>query len=258
MHPRVITQDELANATRFGEFMPVYKVDAHTVVKTGDCVRLAEAAAMKLVREKTSIPVPEVHNAYIDSASGHVRIVMEFIEGDSLEDMWDQYNANEKDQIIQQLHDMFAQLRNVKGTFIGSVDKSACEDPIFDEDLGAYGPYEDEASFNQGIITALKNTSPSGWTNTVCALIGALGAHDIVLTHGDIAPRNIIVRDGNIVAVLDWELAGFYPEYWDYVKALYRPAWEEGWIKEGAVDRVLKPWLVELAVFLHVHSIGGW
>jgi hypothetical protein len=50
------------------------KVDANTVVKTGDSVRLAEAAAMKLVRERTTIPLPKVYNAYTDSTTGHVRI----------------------------------------------------------------------------------------------------------------------------------------------------------------------------------------
>ncbi|KAI9701343.1 MAG: hypothetical protein M1820_006565 [Bogoriella megaspora] len=38
-----------------------------------------------------------------------------------------------------------------------------------------------------------------------------------VLTHGDIHMGNIIVRDNKIEAILDWEIAGFYPawvEYW--------------------------------------------
>jgi tRNA A-37 threonylcarbamoyl transferase component Bud32 len=258
MYPRVITQEELANATRFGDFIPVYKVDARTVVKTGDSVRLAEAAAMRLVREKTTIPVPEIYNAYTDNTTGHVRIVMEFIEGDCLSNKWDQYDAQQKEHVLQQLHDMFAQLRNIKGMFIGSVDESACEDPLFEEDIGTYGPYMDEASFYQGIIKALKNTLESGWVDTVCAMVGALSGHEIVLTHGDMSPRNILVQDGKIVAILDWEMAGYYPEYWEYVKALYRPAWESRWIADRAVDRVLQPYLVELAVFLHVHSVGAW
>lgn len=258
MDTRVITQEELANATKFGDMVPVYRVDATTVVKTGDCVRLAEAAAMRLVREQTTIPVPEVYNAYIDDTTGHARIVMQFIEGDCLVDVWDKYDTEQKEVILRQLHDMFAQLRNIKGTFIGSVDKSACEDPLFDEDFGKYGPYDSEASFTQGIITALNNTLESGWTNTVCAMVGALSDHQIVLTHGDISPRNILVRDGKVVAILDWEMAGYYPEYWEYVKAFFRPAWESEWMKERAVDKVLQPYLIELAVFLHVHSVGAW
>ncbi len=38
-----------------------------------------------------------------------------------------------------------------------------------------------------------------------------------VLTHGDLAPRNILVKDGRIVAVVDWETFGWYPDFWEYM-----------------------------------------
>ena len=56
-------------------------------------------------------------------------------------------------------------------------------------------------------------------------MVAALKGHAIVLTHGDMSPRNIIVQGTKVVALLDWEMAGYYPEYWEYTKALYRPAW---------------------------------
>jgi len=68
------------------DFCPVFKVDETTVVKSGDSVRFAEAAALRLV--------PEVHNVYREEASGHVRIVMKFIEGDVLNEVWEQFNRN--------------------------------------------------------------------------------------------------------------------------------------------------------------------
>ena len=37
--------------------------------------------------------------------------------------------------------------------------------------------------------------------------------HRILFTHGDLSPRNIIVQDGRIVDLLDWETAGLYPKY---------------------------------------------
>lgn len=41
-----------------------------------------------------------------------------------------------------------------------------------------------------------------------------------VFTQGDISAHNIIVRDGRIVALLNWEFARWYPEYWEYTFAL--------------------------------------
>lgn len=46
----------------------------------------------------------------------------------------------------------------------------------------------------------------------------------IVFTHGDIRPANIMVDRNDqgvwkITAIIDWEATGFYPEYWEAVKA---------------------------------------
>ncbi|KAJ4988693.1 phosphotransferase [Stagonosporopsis vannaccii] len=258
MDGRVITPEEFAQATKFDRFVPVYKIDAHTVVKTGDCVRLAEAEAMKLVREKTTIPVPKVHNAYINDATGYPLIVMDFIEGECLADVWDGFDDGQKEEIIFQLRHYFSQLREIKGTFIGSVDGTACEDQLFTDVPSAFGPYKDEAAFNEGIIAALKAMSSGGWLETICDMVSSLRGHEIVLTHGDISPRNIMVHGSKVVAILDWELSGYYPEYWEHSKALYRPDWQSGWIKDRAVQRVLEHYHPELAVMLHVNGVAGW
>jgi aminoglycoside phosphotransferase (APT) family kinase protein len=175
-----------------------------------------------------------------------------------LADVWDKFNAEQKQRVTEQLHDFLSQLRHIKESFIGYVDGTACADPLFDENLGAYGPYQDAASFNEAMITALKDTTTGGWVDTVCDMVAVLKDHEIVLTRGDISPRNIIVQGSKVVAILDWEMAGFYPEYWGYAKALYRPAWESDWIKDKAANKILQPYLTELAVSLHSNSVGVW
>ncbi|EFX04125.1 phosphotransferase enzyme family protein [Grosmannia clavigera kw1407] len=89
---------------------------------------MAEAETMKFIREHTSIPVPDVHNAYIDEQSNHVRIVMEFIEGDNLDVAWETYTETEKASIISQLREYMGELRQIKGTHISSIDGSWCND----------------------------------------------------------------------------------------------------------------------------------
>lgn len=50
-------------------------------------------------------------------------------------------------------------------------------------------------------------------------------------THGDLAPRNIVVRNGRVAAIIDWGYAGWYPEYWEFTKGHYvffpREDWSE-------------------------------
>jgi aminoglycoside phosphotransferase (APT) family kinase protein len=40
-------------------------------------------------------------------------------------------------------------------------------------------------------------------------MVAALEDHETVLTHGDMAPRNIMVQGSKVVAILDWGLAAF-------------------------------------------------
>jgi aminoglycoside phosphotransferase (APT) family kinase protein len=86
-------------------------------------------------------------------------------------------------------------------------------------------------------------------------MVTSLKNHKIVLTHGDFASRNVLVQDTKVVTVLDWELSGYYPEYLEYVKALWRPPWEAGWTKHRAVDQVLKNNVTQLAVVWHTRDI---
>ena len=64
------------------------------------------------------------------------------------------------------------------------------------------------------------------------------------------------MRNGKIVAILDWELSGLYPEYWEYVKALYLPDWEDTWIKDRIADNIMKVYHIDHAVIRNVHEVN--
>jgi aminoglycoside phosphotransferase (APT) family kinase protein len=36
-------------------------------------------------------------------------------------------------------------------------------------------------------------------------------------THGDLTNVNIMVENGSITGIIDWEMAGYYPVWWEYV-----------------------------------------
>lgn len=257
--PRHIQLSELSDANRLvpENFVNVYRVDDQTVVKLCHPLRLAEAHAMRLVREKTSVPVPKVYDAYIDNSTSKSRgvIVMEYVKGDVLADVWDTLSREQRSSIIAQLHHFMNQLRSIKSDFIGSVDNTSCDDPIFSVDFGGFGPYKTEQEFNEGIIRALKLSNDGTWSRHVARLVNSMSSHEIVLTHADFSPRNILVQGDKVVAIIDWEMSGFYPAYWEYVKAMYHPEWKSGWIMDGAVEKILKPYYLEHAVLLHVQAV---
>jgi hypothetical protein len=180
------------------------------------------------------------------------------VKGDRLEDVWDKLDQSQKQTIVEQLKDFFLDLRKIKGTFVGCIDNTACEDQLFTDELGGFGLHENESKFNQGNVTALQRSKQGPWVDVVCEMIlNSLKNHEIVLTHGEFTPRNILVQDTKVVAVLDWELSGYYPEYWEYAKAFWRAPWESSWIKESLIDQILQGYFTELAVVWHTRVLIG-
>ena len=86
------------------------------------------------------------------------------------------------------------------------------------------GPFESEQEFNEYLI----RFSWSGGFPSEMAYNDALNRakrmeelpHRVVFTHGDLKHHNILVEGGRITGFLDWESAGWYPDYWDFTTAL--------------------------------------
>lgn len=94
------------------------------------------------------------------------------------------------------------------------------------------------------------------WVEFTCDIFReVMSGHEIVMTHNDLDPRNILVRGSTVVVLLDWELSGYYPDYWEYAKAMRRPDWETGWVKDRALEKIIKPWSKELSVIWNTTEI---
>ncbi|KAK4243074.1 hypothetical protein C7999DRAFT_36600 [Corynascus novoguineensis] len=62
-----------------------------------------------------------------------------------------------------------------------------------------------------------------------------------VLTHGNIARRNILVdKDSRLPVLLHWENAGWYPDYWEYANLMQLPG-DSDWKARMARTRP-EPW----------------
>lgn len=257
--PDEITLDMLLRCQRLGDpvMSHVWLWNETTVVKLISPASLAEAAMMSLVRERTSIPVPRVLKSFVQPKDDFAIIFMERVNGQPLDQAWAECTQPERENIISQLQNYFQELRRVEGTFIGSVDGSVCNDQIFGNRQSKYGPYADERAFRDGIASSLRacDAGPT-FTEVVIGFLEAIPQHKrIVLTHGDLVPRNILVRGGNVVGIVDWEMSGYFPEYWEYAKAHFFAGYEHPWMKEKVLDRILEPYRVEMGLLLHTRKI---
>ena len=82
----------------------------------------------------------------------------------------------------------------------------------------------------------------------------------IKMTHADLHRENIIIsstKPSRVLAIVDWEQAGWYPDYWEYCKALYTCNYESEWRQEW-VDKFVDPRMDEFLSFIeYTMAIGA-
>lgn len=57
----------------------------------------------------------------------------------------------------------------------------------------------------------------------------------VVFTHADLNPKNSMVSSQSpcrVVALIDWEQSGWYPDYWEFCKAEYTVDFKSDWATE--------------------------
>ncbi|CAD0038806.1 unnamed protein product [Aureobasidium pullulans] len=64
-----------------------------------------------------------------------------------------------------------------------------------------------------------------------------------VFTHADLNPSNILVRGEEVVGIIDWEFAGWYPHYWEYTSAWFGNLVRTGW--QDCLSRFLETFPAE-------------
>jgi tRNA A-37 threonylcarbamoyl transferase component Bud32 len=218
--------------------------DGRTVRKRGSRVRAEESRALKFAHS-VQLPVPKMHD--VRASSSGTEIVVDFVEGECLEEAWPFVDSEQKTSIASQLRDILALMRSAPSyqRKIGGFDGPARDCRVFSDCVG--GPFESEAEFDGFVLDLLKGT-PVPIRKTLAEALGSSGGHRIVFTHGDLAPRNVIVKEGRVQALLDWEYADWYPEYWECVKFFDRPTGCKDW-KDSAEVMLDTPYPTELLTF---------
>ena len=118
---------------------------------------MGEAEAMCLLKERTSVPVPRVFNAYMIEDIWFTS--MEKVPGVTLERCWKGLTKDTKRSIVQQLQQFIHEWRKIEGPFFGTVDGCPCPDVLFKHPWRPshrqYGPILTRKAFNEGVVEAL-------------------------------------------------------------------------------------------------------
>ncbi|KAI1209388.1 uncharacterized protein F4807DRAFT_460604 [Annulohypoxylon truncatum] len=189
-----------------------------------------EFNALGIVRRHTSIPVPKAIDIVFKQGDLNdpfffpgAYVLMSKLPGLPVAHCQNILSEKDMERISNQLKGYVAQLRDIPRSvtsdkldvaMICNTLGEACRDSRI-RGAQPFGPFEDEAAFSQ-LLRFPDDPARRG--------------HKIVFTHADLNPRNILIDrtaqpDGSIgwgvTGIIDWEFAGYYPEYWEYTKAMF-------------------------------------
>jgi hypothetical protein len=251
------------------------RVGEHFVVKYGELVLPLEADNMMFIYKQTSISIPQLYAVFRSPVKPAVLyIVMQYIHGNTLMAEWPTMSEAQKSTVSKKLRSYFAQLRGLPSPgYYGSRGRCHMPSSIFWSGESAYlnpaisGPFETEADLNNGLVLKSRSIDEHnkrrGYKADFYAksLPVVLRGHSPTFTHGDFQRKNIIVRrkeqnelagheDDYEVILIDWEMAGWYPDYWEYCAAACAFTFSDDW--PDKVGDILDPYLVEYPWILSI------
>ncbi|KAJ5511933.1 hypothetical protein N7453_004036 [Penicillium expansum] len=180
-----------------------------------ECTRSPnEGETLKLVERYTSIPAP----LWIDEYQGtHRVLILTAMPGQTLDVVFHRLSYLEREQLSKDLKSALSQLRSIPNH-----TSYRCGDShgglLFDYRFpsGICDPFHQISEFNSFLVHKhVRNET----RETVAAAHTRL--YRSVFTHADLNPRNIMIEHGRLSGIVDWECAGFYPEYWEFTKLFY-------------------------------------
>lgn len=208
-------------------------------MKTSRDTRSSEYAAMKYVQKHApSVPVPELYGSDFDTPEAG-RIFMEEIPGDTLEKVWPSLEPIQKEEACRDIWDIIMALRQIprpedippEKCFYTTVDGS----PLYPQG-GLTGNStnplrEDQHNTDDAFREFILQRYRENWGPDPNVKHDFPRSETAVFTHGDIHPRNIMATaDGRVTSLLDFEYAGFLPDYWEDVGMFLEIfEWDQDW-----------------------------
>ena len=207
----------------------VFDLPFGLVLKWSERVRLEEAIAMQMVRA-AGMPVPKVI-CYGENprSTFPFSILMTRLSGFELPNVSDEseFEAWEEGSWVSDLSRCLEAMRSWKSPYGEDRICSPTGTSITSSRVPSHimGPFENELEMHRYLLS----TATSHGFNSEEAFQESLASakeiqsmhHCVVFTHGDFKHHNILIdEDGSLTAFLDWESAGWCPEYWEFCTAM--------------------------------------
>lgn len=202
----------------------VVQLNDEVVVKIGNNIAHEEPPLLDYVARHTSIRAPRPLGLVTFGSTSYMFTT--FIPGDTLEKRWPSLTATQKESVRGQLDLIMSELRrhpHAPSASLGTLGTpQVCKDYRISVSTSPPDVHSISAFHDWLVSTIYPQIGPSyrRWLRSRLR-----DDYRVMLTHGDFHPRNIMVEiipsgDVRVTGVIDWEMGGWYPEYWEMYKAL--------------------------------------
>ncbi|KAK7541921.1 kinase-like domain-containing protein [Phyllosticta citribraziliensis] len=196
------------------------------VLKWSDGTQVEEVLATKMARA-AGLPVPRIisYGEHPDTPHAVVSILMTRLPGEELGQVYDKLSQVQREAVLEDLKSIFSAIRKWHNPWGGTRICSPSGAGIRSVRVPHHQipPCENKDEF---IDFLLQPKSKSAFDSvedfeTGLAAVKSLRSipHKIVFSHGDLKHHNIMVHRGRVSGIIDWESAGWYPEFWDFTTA---------------------------------------
>lgn len=199
--------------------------------KYGGRIKEEEVIATMFVAANTSIPVPRILDVLDDR--GNLFVIMTRLPGIQAKVAMKDLDDQGWRQFEQDIQNWWYQLRslvpptNVVGSLLGTASlqrRMSMDIPI--------GPFDNIAAFHHYLMTLCpedQGSPPYDEFRRLAPIKSFNKPHRLCFTHGDLVPHNLLMENGRLSGLVDFESSGWFPEYWDFTGTY---GWAQGNWKE--------------------------
>lgn len=173
-------------------------------------------------------PVAKVTHAWTTEEGRRFNTVQERMAGQTLEDALPGLAPADLANIGRQLGAFLRELRALTASEMRMLDGR----PVVDRRLfkpfpstpmtqgASYQVCTQDSEIAENLVLAIASASSRFSVDILQMFLHRMpSAKPFTFSHSDLHEGNIMVRDGEFAGLIDWELAGYYPRWWEFVNS---------------------------------------
>lgn len=189
-------------------------------LKSGRRVARNEANALRLIEKHASIAAPKFIDFATDSTANNGFLLMTIVPGIAADRVFYRMTYEERRQLTIDVGGYISHYRRIQNhsgrkhlicdTLGGQITDHRTDD------RGLCGLYNSKTEFLNDLtedLESIRTEIPLSYLYEK--------KHELCFTHSDLHLSNLLVQRGRLCGIIDWENAGFKPEFWEYTRIVW-------------------------------------